>query len=58
MDTQLLNYINGQWQRSSADEYLDVTNPATVQVLSQVPLAPGAEADTAVQAANQATAFS
>ena len=23
---QLLNFINGQWQRSSADEYLDVTN--------------------------------
>ena len=51
---QLPIFINGQWQRSTAVEYLDVTNPATVQVLSQVPLAPGVEVDAAVQAAAQA----
>jgi malonate-semialdehyde dehydrogenase (acetylating)/methylmalonate-semialdehyde dehydrogenase len=50
MTTQLLNYINGQWQRSAASEALNVTNPATVQVMSQVPLSPGAEVDAAVQA--------
>ena len=48
---QLLNYVSGQWQRSGASAYLDVMNPATAQVLGQVPLAPGAEVDAAVQAA-------
>jgi malonate-semialdehyde dehydrogenase (acetylating)/methylmalonate-semialdehyde dehydrogenase len=51
---QLLNYIGGAWQRSSAMTFLDVTNPATDTVLSTVPLSPGAEVDTAVQAALQA----
>jgi malonate-semialdehyde dehydrogenase (acetylating)/methylmalonate-semialdehyde dehydrogenase len=46
----LLNYIGGKWQRSSAGAYLDVTNPATVQVMSQVPLTPVAEVEAAVQA--------
>jgi malonate-semialdehyde dehydrogenase (acetylating)/methylmalonate-semialdehyde dehydrogenase len=47
----LLNYIGGQWQRSSAGNYLDVRNPATAQAITQVPLSPGAEVDQAVQAA-------
>ncbi len=46
----LLNYVNGQWQRSSASQTLAVTNPATAQVLAQVPLSPGAEVDAAAQA--------
>ena len=48
---QLLNFIGGAWTRSSANDYLDVTNPATAQVMAQVPLAPGAEVDAAVEAA-------
>ena len=51
---QLLNYVGGQWQRSSASEYLDVMNPATAQVITEVPLSPGAEVDQAVQAAAKA----
>ncbi|MGB0387351.1 MAG: CoA-acylating methylmalonate-semialdehyde dehydrogenase [Ardenticatenaceae bacterium] len=51
---QLLNYVGGQWQRSSASEYLDVMNPATAQVITEVPLSPGAEVDQAVQVAAQA----
>ncbi len=54
--TQLLNFINGQWQRSSAADMLDVTNPATAQVMAQVPLSPGAEVDVAAQAAQAAFA--
>lgn len=48
---QLLNYIDGQWTRSSAGEYIDVLNPATNQAITTVPLSPGAEVDNAVQKA-------
>lgn len=48
---QLLNYVNGQWQQSSAGDYLDVINPATAQVMTQVPLSPGAEVAEAVEKA-------
>ncbi len=51
---QLLNFVDGQWQHSGTGEYLDVMNPATAQVLSQVPLSPGAEVEAAVQAAQTA----
>lgn len=51
---QLLNYVNGQWQRSGASEYLGVMNPATAQAISQVPMSPGAEVEAAVQAALEA----
>jgi len=50
----LLNYINGQWQRSSASDYLDVTNPATAQIMAQVPLTPGVEVKLAVLSAAEA----
>ncbi|MFN8492900.1 MAG: CoA-acylating methylmalonate-semialdehyde dehydrogenase [Caldilineaceae bacterium] len=51
---QLLNYVNGAWQKSSAGNYGNVLNPATAQVQAQVPLSPGAEVDAAVQAAQKA----
>ena len=50
-ETVLNNYINNEWRRSSASEYLNVTNPATAEVLGAVPLSPGAEVDLAAQAA-------
>ena len=50
----LLNFIGGQWQRSSGSQYIDVVNPATAQALTAVPLSPGAEVDAAVQAAAKA----
>ncbi|MFZ0544583.1 MAG: CoA-acylating methylmalonate-semialdehyde dehydrogenase [Candidatus Promineifilaceae bacterium] len=53
-DGQLLNFIGGNWVRSSAGEYLDVINPATAQTLTTVPMSPGAEVDTAVQKAQSA----
>jgi malonate-semialdehyde dehydrogenase (acetylating)/methylmalonate-semialdehyde dehydrogenase len=52
---QLPNYINGQWTRSTATEYSDVTNPATGEVIAQTPL--GGEADVAAAVAAAATAF-
>lgn len=56
MADQLLNYVNGRWQRSSTGNYLDVTNPATAQVMAHVPLSPGAEVNAAAEAAQTAYA--
>ncbi len=54
MTQQLANYINGQWQVPPAVETLDVTNPATAELLACVPLTPAAQVDLAVQSAHQA----
>jgi malonate-semialdehyde dehydrogenase (acetylating) / methylmalonate-semialdehyde dehydrogenase len=53
-DGQLYNYINGQWRRSRASEFLDVVNPATAEKIVRVPLSPADEVDEAVQAAQAA----
>ena len=50
----LQNYINNEWKTPGNDECLDVTNPATTEVLAKVPLSPAAEVDSAVQAAASA----
>ncbi len=50
----LLNYINGEWCTSSATEFLDVVNPATASVLTQVPLSPKSDVDAATLAAAEA----
>ncbi|MCP4420404.1 MAG: CoA-acylating methylmalonate-semialdehyde dehydrogenase [Chloroflexi bacterium] len=50
-NNKLTNYINGEWKSSSAVEYLDVVNPATIEILGQTPLSPAAEVDEAAQAA-------
>jgi malonate-semialdehyde dehydrogenase (acetylating)/methylmalonate-semialdehyde dehydrogenase len=53
--TRLLdNYVGGRWTASSSSEALDVTNPATGEVLARVPLSSAADLDTAVKAARQA----
>ena len=52
MATQTLeNYINGAWRASAAAQHLAVHNPATGEVLAQVPLSPADEVDAAAQAA-------
>jgi len=50
----VLNYIDGQWRRSSAGEFLEVINPATGEVLGRTPMSPGEEVDDAAQAAARA----
>lgn len=50
---QLRNYINGEWS-SVAAELLDVVNPATGEVLAQVPLSSGSEVERAAQVAAEA----
>jgi len=51
---QLKNYIAGTWQASTAQDYLDVTNPATADVLAKVPLSPSSDLEQAVTAAQLA----
>ena len=52
--TKLPNYVNGQWTESAASEWQDVMNPATGEVLAQVPLSVPAEVAAAVSAASTA----
>jgi malonate-semialdehyde dehydrogenase (acetylating)/methylmalonate-semialdehyde dehydrogenase len=53
-NSKLLNFIDGQWRKSSAAEYLEVVNPATNDVLGKVPLSPAAEVNEAALAASEA----
>ena len=53
--TRLLdNYIAGEWTAASGADALDVTNPATGEVLARVPLSASADLDRAVKAAREA----
>ncbi len=51
----LRNYVGGRWIASGSPDRLDVTNPATAEVLAAVTLSSTAEVDQAANAA--ATAF-
>jgi malonate-semialdehyde dehydrogenase (acetylating) / methylmalonate-semialdehyde dehydrogenase len=48
------NYIGGSWIPAASSEQLDVTNPATGEVLARVPLSSSVDLDAAVQAARAA----
>ena len=48
------NYFKGAWHESSASEWQDVVNPATGEVLAQVPLSSPAEIAQAVESASAA----
>jgi malonate-semialdehyde dehydrogenase (acetylating)/methylmalonate-semialdehyde dehydrogenase len=49
--TKVPNYVNGRWAESRASEWVDVTNPATGEVIAQTPLSDAAEVAAAVEAA-------
>src|SRR5690348_9265468 len=49
--TTVRNYIKGQWQPAASAEHREIINPATNEVLGQVPLSSAAEVDAAVRAA-------
>jgi len=51
---RLENFIDGTWRPSSAVEALNVLNPASAQVLAEVPLSPAEEVDAAAAAAQKA----
>jgi malonate-semialdehyde dehydrogenase (acetylating) / methylmalonate-semialdehyde dehydrogenase len=50
----LPNYINGEWCISQASDFLNVVNPATTDVLTQVPLSPKSDVEVAAKAAADA----
>jgi len=50
----LRNYVGGTWVDSTSGELLDVTNPATGEVLARVPLSTKEELDAAARTAREA----
>ncbi|OBZ16438.1 CoA-acylating methylmalonate-semialdehyde dehydrogenase [Bacillus sp. FJAT-26390] len=54
MTTTIKNWIGGQWVEASAEKYDNVYNPATEEILAQVPLSSEADVDAAVQTAKKA----
>ena len=49
--SKILNYVNNEWIEPQVNEYADVNNPATGEVIARTPLCGKAEVDAAVQAA-------
>lgn len=54
MTTLIRNFVGGEWRASVCPSSLEVANPATAEVIGQVPLSTAAEVDAAVQAAAKA----
>lgn len=52
----LSNFINGQWVKSTTDRYEEVPNPATGEILAEVPISTQEDLDNAVKAAKKAFA--
>jgi len=50
----LANYVGGRWVLVQSSRLLDVTNPATGEILARVPLSGTAEVEAAVAAASAA----
>jgi malonate-semialdehyde dehydrogenase (acetylating)/methylmalonate-semialdehyde dehydrogenase len=48
------NYVGGQWVDAEAADTLDVANPASGEILAQVPLSGPTDVDRAVRAAREA----
>ncbi len=51
---QLKQFIGGEWVDSSSGETMEVLNPATGEVIAEVPVATAEDVDSAVQAAIKA----
>jgi aldehyde dehydrogenase (NAD+) len=54
MSAMRRNYVAGTWVPSASDEAVDVINPATEEVIGQVPAGHPADVDAAVEAARAA----
>ena len=52
--TEILNYFGGAWQKSAATEFVNVSNPATAEVIARTPISSKADVDAAVQSAAEA----
>ncbi len=51
---RLQNFVDGMWSSSTAEETLNVVNPASAEVLAQVPLSSAAEVHQAAEVAARA----
>src|SRR5262252_5585276 len=49
--TEILNYFGGTWHKSAATEFVNVSNPATGEVIARTPISSKVDVDAAVQAA-------
>lgn len=47
-------YVNGEYIKSTGDEWIDIINPATEQVISKIPKGTEEDVNKAVEAAHQA----
>ncbi|GAB2570453.1 CoA-acylating methylmalonate-semialdehyde dehydrogenase [Gracilibacillus alcaliphilus] len=54
MSRKLKNFINGEWVESRAEHYENVYNPATQEVLAQVPISTTEDFEEAAQKAQEA----
>ena len=54
MTERCKNYIGGEWVDSKSGEVGQVVNPATAEVLAEVPMSTEQEVQAAIQAANDA----
>ena len=52
--TKVPNYINGEWVESQSSQWLDVTNPATGDVIAQTPVSTASEIAAAIESASAA----
>lgn len=52
----LANFINGQWVKSTTDKYEEVPNPATGEIIAEVPISTQEDLENAVKAAKKAFA--
>jgi malonate-semialdehyde dehydrogenase (acetylating)/methylmalonate-semialdehyde dehydrogenase len=51
---RLRNYIDGEWVESGAERWLEVRDPASDEVIAEVPMSPAAEVKRAADAAARA----
>lgn len=51
---KILNYINNEWVEPKVNEYIDIINPATGEILAKTPVCGKDEVDAAAQAAAKA----
>ena len=52
--SRLGNYFGGDWHSSTASEFLPIVDPATGEVLAEVPLSPASDVTAAIEAADAA----
>ena len=50
----LANYVGGAWRASASNEHLNVTNPATAEVLTRVPVSTASDVDEVARCAAEA----